>query len=308
VTSDRGGVCVLASFMMDISVRVPRRPAVGETVMGTSADFFLGGKGFNQAIAAARAGAPTGVIGRVGADEWGGRFVDCLEAEGIDASHVRADPDEGTGLGMPVVEPSGDNAIIVVPRANTRVSWADVRGAQSLVASSSVLLLQLELPFDVVLGAAMLAREVGTTVVLNPAPAVGDLEMFAGLVDVLVPNAGEAAWLSGRGSGPPDPEGAARDLAVRTGAAVVVTLGSEGVFVLDGTTTARIAAHPVDAVDTVAAGDVFCGSLGARLAAGATLADACAYANAAAAVAVTRPGSEPSIPTTAEVAALTGVS
>jgi ribokinase len=294
-------VAVLASFMTDLTVRVPRRPGPGETVAGTSFHRFLGGKGCNQAVAAARAGAATAVVGRLGDDEYGRDFLDLLHREGIEAASVTTDPSEGTGVAVPIVEDSGDNSIVTVARANARVTVAEVEAASSVLTGADVLLLQLELPAPAVVAAASRARAAGVTVVLNPAPAVVDLADLVGLVDVLVPNEVEAAQLSGIDD---DPLAAAKELRRRLGASVVVTLGERGVLVLHGDLEELMPAHAVEVVDTVGAGDAFCGALGARLAAGDELCVAARYANAAAALAVTREGAEPSIPTARETNAL----
>ena len=295
-------VVVLGSFMLDLVVRAPRRPTAGETIIGSGFDEFLGGKGCNQAVAAARAGARVAMVGRLGDDAYGRRFLDLLGREGIDASHVGVDPDEGTGVASPLVEPSGENSIVIVPRANHRVRPADVDAAGDAIDAARLLLLQLELPLDAVVAAATRARAAGATVVLNPAPATGDLTALDGLVDVLVPNAVEAAALTGIDD---DPLAAAKVLRERFGCAVVVTLGAQGSLVLqaDGSHE-QVSAHLVDVVDTVGAGDAYCGSLGARLAAGDDLLLAATYASAAGSLSVTTPGAEPSLPTSAQVAAL----
>jgi ribokinase len=287
--------------MTDLVVRAPRRPLPGETLVGSSFERFLGGKGFNQAVAAARAGAATTMIGRLGADDYGAAFLDALAADGIDARHVVVDPDGGTGIGLPLVEDSGENSIVIVPRANAGVGAADAAAARDAIAAADVLLLQLELPAESAREAAAIARAAGTYVVLDPAPAVADLSAFAGLVDLLVPNEGEAATASGVDG---DPAAQAAALAAALGCAVVVTLGAEGVLVLDGAGPERVAGHAVDVVDSVGAGDTFCGVLGARLALGDDLGAAVVRANAAAALCVTRAGAEPSIPTVAAVDAL----
>lgn len=303
-----GRVCVVGSFMMDLTLRVPRRPAPGETVVGTSFDMFLGGKGFNQALAAARTGAPTAMIGRLGADDFGQRFRTCLAADGIDDTHVGTDPTEGTGIGVPLVDDSGENSIVIVSRANRLVSVDDVDRARALIASSAVVMLQMEVPSATLVAAARMAKAAGVTVILNPAPAVDTVERFNGLIDVIVPNHGEALRLIGDSPSPTgavddgtDPRHAATLLREQTGAAVVITLGAHGALVLDDEGPARLVAHEVPVVDTVGAGDVFCGALGAGLADGAPLRTAAAYANAAAAIAVTRRGAEPSIPTRRQV-------
>ena len=300
-------VSVVASFMLDFVIRAPRRPAPGETVRGTGFDMFLGGKGFNQSVAARRAGAPVAAIGRLGDDDFGRRFRASLTAEGIDDRHVVTDPDEGTGIAAPVVEPSGENSIIIVPRANLAVTPADIEAAADTIATSGVLLLQLEVPTEAVVAAATSARQAGVPVILNPAPAADVLDQLAGSIDVLVPNEAEAAALAG-GSVDDDPAALARALRDRTGAAVVLTLGAAGALVLDGDGVMTLGAHDVPVVDTVGAGDAFCGTLGGHLAAGRSLAEAAVQANAAGALAVTRTGAEPSMPTAAAVAELLATS
>jgi ribokinase len=297
-------VVVVGSFMGDLVIRAPRRPRPGETLVGHSLEQFFGGKGCNQAVAAARTGAGVAMVGRVGDDDHGRQFLALLAREGIDAAHVVVDPDEGTGIGAPVVEDSGDNSIVIVPRANRRLTEADVLAAASSIAAARVLLVQLEVPADASATAARIAREAGTVVVLNPAPAASldELAPFEGLVDVLVPNEGEAALLTGIDG---DPLAAAKALQGRFGTEVAVTLGERGSLVLYANGDhEELPAHVVDAVDTVGAGDAYCGSLGARLASGAEMRAAARYAGAAGALAVTRRGAEPSLPTAAEVAAL----
>jgi ribokinase len=295
-----GRVCVVGSFMMDLTVRTPRLPRAGETVMGSSFDIFLGGKGFNQAVAAARAGADTSMVGCVGDDDFGEHFLGGLRREGIDSTYVQRHAEAGTGIGMPIVDEAGENVIIVVPRANSRMSVADVEAATDVIEASATLLLQLELPVEAAVAAARIARRAGSRVVLNPAPALPSLEALAGLIDVLVPNAGEAALLLGDGDGAEPPE-MAMALRSRFAADIVLTLGGDGALLADGRGVIGLAPHRVAVVDSVGAGDAFCGALGARLAWGDELRDAAAYANAAGALAVTRVGAEPSMPTSAEV-------
>jgi ribokinase len=304
-----GQVCVVGSFMMDLAACAPRRPAAGETVLGTRFDMFLGGKGFNQAVAAARRGAPTSMVGRLGDDDFGARFQAALEREGIDRTFVGLDAVAGTGVGLPLVEPSGENSIVIVPQANHAIDEAAIEAARSVIEQASVVLLQLELPLPATLAAARIADRSGATVILNPAPAPSsgaDLAPFAGLVDVLVPNEVEAAQLLGieadhahhaeHADG--DGAGTIEALARRYACDVVLTLGDQGALVLDRRgRTEHLPAHAVDVVDSVGAGDAFCGVLGAALARGIPLAEAAVEANAAAALAVTALGAEPSLPT-----------
>jgi ribokinase len=304
--SKRPEVTVVGSFMMDLVVRAARRPEVGETLVGDTFEMFLGGKGFNQAIAAARAGARTAMIGRVGADDFGKCFLDALQRDRIDAEFVTRDEELGTGVGLPLVERTGANSIVVVPRANHRQDAGSARAAKPAIESARVVLLQLELPVEVALETARIARAAGRTVVLNPAPA-GDagLGAFEGLVDYVVPNESEAERLTGIRAEGAGLRNAAQALVGQTGArGVVLTLGARGVALYDGGGIELLAPHAVECIDSVGAGDAFCGAFAAKLARGATLAEAARYGNAAGALACTRAGAEPSMPTAAEVEGL----
>ena len=279
-------VCVVGSLNVDVVVRAPRRPDSGETLEGTSYETFLGGKGFNQAVAAARSGATTAMVGKVGNDEFGSQLRRALADDGIEAGAVSVDATAGTGVAAILVDAAGENSIVVVPRANGAMTVADVTAASDAIGAARVVLLQLELPLPVVLAAARLGHEAGAAVVLNPAPAPdrAALDGFAGVLDVIVPNEGEAARLG-------------TDLPARS---VVVTRGARGVTV----GPVVIEAHVTNCVDTVGAGDAFCGAMAAALARGADLVEAARYGNAAGAVAVTKPGASPSMPFRQEIEAL----
>lgn len=302
--STRGTVCVVGSFMMDLVAHAPRRPRTGETLVGSDFSTHLGGKGFNQAVAARRAGAATSLIGRLGKDEFASSFRQLLAVEGIESSGVTTDEVEGTGVGLPVVEPDGQNSIIIVPRSNLGVTPADVEAAAELIEAADVLLLQLELPVDSAVAAARIARAARTTVVVNPAPVVPGVAGLRTLVDVVVPNEVEVRALAGT-SADADVVEAARLVQESWRTEVVVTLGGDGVFLVTGTDgdvdVRTLAPCAVEAVDTVGAGDVFCGYLGAALARGASLEAAAERANAAAALAVTRRGAAESAPVAGEV-------
>ncbi len=291
-----GQVCVVGSFMMDLVAFAPRRPLPGETLRGTGFGMRLGGKGFNQAVAAARAGARVSMVGLLGGDDFGAAFRAALADEGVDGMFVDVDEPSGTGVGLPVIDPDGQNSIIIVPRANEQMSTAQIERAAAHLTAADVLLLQLELPIEVAAAAARVAKSAGTTVVLNPAPAAIIPDELLALVDVLVPNEVELRELTGR-SATGQIDEAVRDLQSRYRTSIVVTLGAKGAVVVEpeGTVT-EIAAVSVVPVDTVGAGDTFCGYLGAGLAAGSNLVDAARWANRAAAVAVTRYGSAASAP------------
>jgi ribokinase len=293
-----GKVCVLGSFMMDLIAYTSRRPFPGETIRGDSFVTALGGKGFNQAVAAARAGATTHMLGRLGTDDFGDRFIDALTEEKISAVGVERDPIEGTGVGLPVVESGGENSIIIVPRANDGADQLFVERHSQQIQAAQVLLLQLELPIVGALAAVRIAKDSGVRVVLNPAPAA-DVNQFTGLVDVIVPNEIEFVTLAGENG-----TMVARAMELRkrmNGTDVVITHGSKGVYVLDGDRLIEIGAPAVAVKDTIGAGDTFCGYLAARLALGDTVVEATNIAVKAASISVTRSGAALSAPYADEV-------
>jgi ribokinase len=304
-----GRVVVFGSFMMDLIAYAPRRPLAGETIVGTGFSMLVGGKGFNQAVAARRAGAATAMIGRIGTDAFGDEFIAFLRTEGIDASGVVRDPTLGTGVGLPVVESTGANSIVIVPRANTATSPADAEAAEGTIAAADVLLLQLEVPVDASAAAARIARAAGTTVVLNPAPGAQVPDELSREVDILVPNEVEAADLLRIAPEALDPVAAAGQLVdgwhLR---ALLLTLGSRGALLSVDGALHTIAPHRVDPIDTVGAGDTFCGALAAALAEGRPLLQAAQFASVAAGLSVTRPGGAPAAPFLSEIVEAAGPS
>lgn len=301
-----GTVCVVGSLVFDLVARTPRRPKPGESVIGTAFEMHLGGKGFNQAVAASRSGASVALVGNVGSDDFGHRFLAHLSHEDIDCSQVAMVPELTTGIGLPVIEEeTGENAIIMVPGANAALTPAHVEAAAQVITAARVLSLQLEVPLDASMAAAALARSAGVCTVLNPAPACELPAEIAGLIDVLVPNETEAETLSGVPAALDRGLAAAGALLDRYGVgAVVMTLGHDGAVAVTRDGCWRVPAHAVEVVDTVAAGDAFCGALAAALAGGAPLRDAVVRANAAGALACTRRGAEPSMPSASEIDAL----
>ncbi len=299
-------VCVVGSFMMDVVVRTTRRPAVGETVIGESVNFFLGGKGFNQAVACARYGASTSMVGRLGADGFGDQFVAALARAGIGADHVGRDDSSGTGVGLPIVDGTGANSIIVVPQANTNCTPDHIEAASGVIGGAAVVLAQLELPYESVARALSIGREGGAQTILNPAP-MGDasLAAFRGLADLVIPNEAEAAAIAPGAGEDPAAIAAAVSEALQA-PAVLLTLGEKGALLWQHGKTTQFEAHAVDVVDTVGAGDASCGALAAAWALGASLVDAASVGNAAGALAVTKAGAEPSMPRRADVDALLG--
>jgi ribokinase len=308
-----GRVVVVGSANVDLVVAVPRHPRGGETLLGGSLRRLPGGKGANQAVAAARAGgAPTSFVGAVGRDDDGTLLLDALRADGVDVTAVeRAGSPTGTALVM--VDGAGENAIVVAPGANADVGPGV--GAAVGAAGPAVVLAQLEVPVDAVV-AAFRARPDGARSVLNAAPSQALPPDLLAATDVLVVNEHEARDVlagpdggeegdtgdDGRRDGGGDPTATARALAALV-PAVVLTLGARGcVVVVRDEEPVRVAAPVVEAVDTTGAGDVLCGVLAARLAGGAPLVDAARTAVVAGALAVTRAGAQPAVPTAREVA------
>ncbi|MGI9609214.1 MAG: ribokinase [Acidimicrobiia bacterium] len=292
-------VVVVGSLNQDLVARVPHIPAPGETVLAGGHAAYAGGKGANQATAAARLGATVAMVGRVGADDFGSRLTFGLNDDGIDTTHVRIDDDATTGLALINVDDSGENAISVSAGANARVGPGDVEAAADLIRGARVVLMQLEVPLDAIEAAADMARG---TVILNPAPAAPLPADLLRNLDILIPNESELAMLSGASvDGPAAAESAAASLHVRD---VVITMGSQGALIVGKSGATHVGAVPVTAVDTTGAGDAFCGALAAELARGAYLEAAVRFAVRVAAVAVTRHGAQASMPNRDEVSAL----
>ena len=299
-------VAVVGSLNIDLVCHATRRPGKGETIIGDAFDIFTGGKGFNQATAAARLGAEVTLVGSVGTDPFGEMLLAATENEHIDSRFVTKRTDTGTGVATIVIEPDGDNSIIVVPRANMALTTADIDAAADTIADADVLLLQLETPVAASEHAAEIAKAHGTMVILNPAPAQPLPDSLLAYVDILTPNQSEAELLSGmRVSNDEETHNAAEVLRARmvdtATSAVVLTLGEQGALILTATISERVPALSVNAVDTTGAGDAFCGALATALASGETLHTAIAFANAAGAAAVTVVGATPSMPTRAKV-------
>ena len=295
-------VVVVGSFMMDLVIKAERRPQKGETLIGQQFGMFGGGKGNNQAIAAVRLGGDVTMVGRLGMDSFGDTLMDALVEEGVEIRFIVRDAEVGTGVGSPVIDADGDNSIIIVPRANMRLSAADVDRAASAISDSDVLLLQLEVPIAASQRAAEIAKSSGTKVILNPAPARDLPDSFLDQVDILTPNQVEAELLCGvEVSDSEGAERAARILLDRGVSAVILTLGEGGALLFKDGLTTSIPAYRVNVVDTTAAGDAFCGALATALARGEALEDAVVFANAAGALAVTVLGAAPSMPTTKQI-------
>jgi ribokinase len=299
-------VVIVGSVNVDLVVATERLPGRGETVLGRRLERYGGGKGANAAVAAARVGAEARLVAAVGDDALGRDALAELVAEGVDTERVGTVAHEPTGAALIVVDGSGDNQIAVGAGANAALGPDDVRRAlESALDGAGCLLVSLEVPHEAVRSAAELGRARSVPVIVNPAPARPSALELAPLGPIFTPNVGEAQRLTGE----TDPRKAAAALAGRTAAPVIVTTGSEGALLLEepGAEVIPLAPPPgVTAVDTTGAGDAFSGALAARIAAGERLRAAAAFAVAAGACAVRARGARTSMPTAAEVHALTG--
>ncbi|MFM0485193.1 ribokinase [Paraburkholderia strydomiana] len=299
----RARVAVVGSLNMDLVARAPRLPHPGETLAGRTFAQVAGGKGGNQAVAAARLGAQVSMLGCVGADANGAQLRAGLEAEGIDCAAVETGR-EATGVALIVVDDASQNAIVIVAGSNGEVTPETIARHEAVLAAADVVICQLETPLDTVQAALATARRLGKTVILNPAPATGPLPAeWLPLIDYLIPNELEAATLTGLPVGSPEEAATAAAVLRAAGARnVLVTLGPRGVqAALEGAAPALYDAPKVKAVDTTAAGDTFIGGFAAQLAQGASVDAAIRFAQRAAALSVTRAGAQPSIPTRAEM-------
>jgi len=295
-------VCVLGALHRDLVVRAPRFPRAGETLLGDGFDTFVGGKGANQAVAAARLGARVALLGALGDDEWGRGLRAELAAEGLDLAGVATRTDAHTGVAVITVVPGGENTIVVAGGVGRGLGAREVEGAAGALAAADVLLTQGELPLAATARALELARAAGTRTLHNAAPAAVLTREFLGLVDVLLVNRGEAAALLGRADD--EPRALLAGLARLGPRALALTLGAEGALCLEGKEILHVPAFRVRAVDATGAGDAFAGALAVECARGAPLAEAVRVACAAGALATTRRGALPSMPRRAEVEAL----
>jgi ribokinase len=290
-------IVVVGSLNMDLVVRMSRVPAGGETLTGHDFATLPGGKGANQAVASARMGGKVTMVGRVGADGNGTALQSSLAAEGIDTSHVKAVTSVASGVAMIWVEDDGQNRIVLAPGANGSMGISDIEQAGTAIDAARMLIVQLEVPMPAVLAAVARAHRAGVTVLMNPAPAVPLPAALWPQIDILVLNESEATTLSGVDVRDAASAGhAGETLRLRGPARVLVTLGAQGVVIVDAQGSRHASAHEVRAVDTTAAGDTFIGALAVALGEGQSLEDAVALGQAASALCVTRAGAQASIP------------
>jgi len=291
-------ILVIGSLNADLVVRAPHFPQPGETISGGDLRIIPGGKGANQAVAAARQGASVAMLGRVGQDSFGPFLLESLKSDLVDISHVHLDG-SATGTAIIVVDANGQNSIVLSAGANGKVSPADVDNVSAL--RPSLILLQLEIPIPTVLHAARCARQNGSLVILNPAPAQSLPDELISLADFVIPNETELSLLSGiEVRDTSSAEKAARVLLDRGARNVIVTLGSKGALVISGKQVTQVAAYKVDVVDTTAAGDAFIGGFASAMLRRLEIVDAVKYATACGALAATKFGAQPSLPTKQE--------
>ncbi len=300
-------IVVVGSSNTDMIIKLDRIPRPGETILGGEFVTAAGGKGANQAVAAARAGGRVSFIARVGQDVLGDQAVAGFVKDRIDVQHVARDKAAPSGVALIFVARDGENSIAVASGANGRLSPADVKKARKVIASAAVLVMQLETPLATVQAAAETAAKAGVSVILNPAPAQPLPDELLRLVSILTPNETEAELLTGITVDDEVSAGQAADRLLARGVqTVIITLGPRGAFVAAEGLRKLIRGLPMQAVDTTAAGDVFNGALAVALAEGQTLEQSVRFANAAAAISVTRLGAQPSAPKRKEIDQLAG--
>ncbi len=302
-------VIVFGSINIDLIARTQRLPVPGETVAGREFLSAPGGKGANQAVAAARLGILTKMVGRVGSDSFGQEAIASLQAAGVDAGAVAVEPAASTGVAIIAVEDAGQNSIIIVGGANDRLDETDCDRLLPLLPGAAALLLQLEIPIDASLAAARAAKKAGVRVILDPAPARPDIpEELYSLADIITPNEIEASQLTGVTVNDADSAASAAAELRRRGAGVaIVKLGSGGVFCAADKESFFLPAFPVKAVDTTAAGDAFNGALAVAIASGESLRRAVVWGAAAGALCATKVGAQPAMPNRQAFDAFLGV-
>lgn len=302
---DKQAIVVFGSINMDLVVRAPRLPAPGETLTGVSFLTSPGGKGANQAVACARLGAATRLIGRLGDDVFGGTLREGLRADGVDVTGVATSAGMPSGVALITVDEGGENTIVVVPGANGAMGEADATRLDGALEDARVLLVQLEVPLDAVVAAAQAARRRGITLILDPAPARPLPPALYAATDIITPNETEAATLTGIPTDSRDGvRRAARALVERGARGALIKMGHKGVYWDDGRDGHFWDPVPVTATDTVAAGDAFNGALAVAVAEGRPFDDAIRWGLAAGACAVTKAGAQPSMPTREDVMGL----
>lgn len=295
-------IVVVGSSNTDMIIKVPHVPVPGETIIGGTFSTAAGGKGANQAVAAARAGGDVTLVARVGEDMFGQKAKDGFVKDNINVDHVLNDKDAPSGVALIFVGEDGENSIAVASGANANLSASDVEAASDAISSADILIMQLETPLATVQKAATIACENGVKVMLNPAPACELSDDILKRISILTPNESEAELLTGIKVESENGAAASAEVLMAKGIeTVIVTMGAKGAFVVTADCKELVGGFSVKAVDATAAGDVFNGTLAVAMAEGKPLKEAVRFANAAAALSVTKLGAQPSAPTRQEI-------
>lgn len=301
----KASIVVIGSSNTDMIVKSDHLPLPGETVLGGKFTTAPGGKGANQAVAAARLGGDVTFVAKVGEDQFGDAAIDNYQKDGINTQYVTRSAGSASGVALILVDGKGENSIAVASGANADLSIKDIDDASDKIRSASIVLMQLESPMDTVLYAAKMASQAGAAVILNPAPAATLPEEMYSYLYAVTPNETESEILTGVKVVDEESARKASEVFISRGVKkVVITLGSKGAFVNDGEASYMVPARKVKAVDTTAAGDTYNGAMCVALAEGKTLKEALEFATKASAIAVTRMGAQPSVPTREEVDSL----
>jgi ribokinase len=294
-------IVVVGSANTDFVLGVPELPSKGETVLGNQFRVVRGGKGANQAVAAARLGAEVTFVARLGTDSFGNEALAAYREEGIRTKFILQDPEIHSGIALIMVNPNGENVIGVGPGANSHLTAGDVQAATTAIQEADCVLVQLEIPLEAVQAAVEIAHRHGVRVILNPAPAQKLPSELLKSIDYLTPNETEAAILAGEEPSGLGPDSLPRLASILGVPNLVVTLGARGAAILQNGQKTLVPSFKITPVDTTASGDAFNGALAVALARGLEIAQAVKYANAAGAITATRPGAQPSLPTSKEL-------
>jgi len=295
-------IVVVGSSNTDMIIKVPWIPKPGETILGGKFSTAPGGKGANQAVAAARAGGDVTFLARIGNDMFGQKAKEGFIKDKINVDYVLTDENDPSGVALIFVAEDGENSIAVAGGANTNLSPSDVQKARDVISSADILVMQLETPLETVHQAASMASDNGVKVILNPAPAQELSDDILGHISILTPNESEAELLTGIKVDSEEDAGKAADVLMGRGVeTVLLTMGSRGAYIATAEFKELIPAFKVKAVDTTAAGDVFNGALAVAIAENKPIREAISFANAAAALSVTKLGAQPSAPTKEEI-------
>ncbi|HEX2984479.1 MAG TPA: ribokinase [Ignavibacteriales bacterium] len=295
-------IAVIGSSNTDMIIKIKELPKPGETIIGGKFATAAGGKGANQAVAAARAGGNVDFVSRVGSDMFGDNTIDGFAKDGLDVSNISRDDRDPSGVALIFVDEKGENSIAVASGANANLTPANIPDMEKIISQAGILLMQLEIPIETVERAAELAKAKNVKVILNPAPARPLSDDLLKNVSLITPNETEAEMLTGVNVRTvEDAEKAAQILIDKGVDTVIITMGSKGAFLYNRIYNELIPSRKVEAVDTTAAGDVFNGALTVALAEGKGIKDAVLFGNAAAAISVTRLGAQPSAPYRKEI-------